>query len=169
MRWLKTFAHRTESVVTQVSRVSNVIGIIGVGILMLLITADVLGRFLLNSPIKGAVDVNEYVMIIAVFCSVAYCAVVKGHVKVDMLVSRFPERGQAIIDSFTGIVSLVLLSLIVWSASAKLVHSWTRDEVSLTLAIPAWPFRAVFLIGIIMLCLVILTQFVHQVARVVKK
>ena len=122
MRLLKTFAHGMESIITHVSRASNVIGIISVGILMLLITSDVLGRFLFNHPITGTIDISQYVMILAVYCAVAYCAMEEGHVSVNLIVSRFPQRIQAIIDSVTILISLPALSLIVW-ASAHMISN----------------------------------------------
>ena len=169
MRWLKTFAHRTESLVTRVSRVSNIIGVIAIAVLMLLVTSDVLGRFLFNRPILGAAEMSLYLMVIAVYCAVAYCALMKGHVAVDLLVSRLPRRGQAITDSVTGLGSLAFFSLIVWASVKALAFSFSRHEVSWLLDIPTWPFRAVLVIGVVMLCLVLLIDFVHLVTRVVKK
>ena len=169
MNWLKTLVYRTESAVTQVSRALNVIGIIGVATLMLLITSHVLGRYFFNRPITGTVDISQYVMIIAVFGSVAYCAVVRGHVSVDLLVSRFPHKAQAITDLITGLAGLALLSFMVWVSADKLMLSWARGEVSLTIGIPAWPFRTVLLIGIVMFALVLLIHIIRLVASLVKK
>jgi len=136
---------------------------------MLLVTSDVLGRFLFNRPVLGTAEISLNLMIIAVYCAVAYCALVKGHVGVDLLVSRLPRRGQAITDSVTVFGCLVLLSLIARASAETLVFSWTRREVSAMLDIPAWPFRAVLVIGVVMLCLVLLIDLVHLVTRVVKK
>jgi len=169
LRWLQASARHAESAVIQVSRVLNVIGVIAVGMLMLLITLHVLGRELFNAPITGITDICEFVMIIAVYCAVAYCAVVRGHISVDLIVSRFSERGQAITDTVTGFGSLAFFSLVAWSATSHVLVSHARGDSSLTWSIVTWPFRIVLLIGIVMLCLVLLVDFVHLVARLVKK
>lgn len=169
MRWLKTFAHHTESAIIQLSRVLNVIGVIAVVTLMLLITSEVLMRFLFNRPITGITDICEFTMVIAVYCAVAYCALVKGHVSVDLIVSKFSERGRAITDSITGFGSLAFFSLMAWRAMFHLLEARTRGDSSMTWSIETWPFRTVLFIGIVMLCLVLLVDFVHLVAKVVKK
>jgi len=169
LRLLKTLAHGMESIITHVSRASNVIGIISVGILTLLITSDVLGRFLFNHPITGTIEISQYVMILAVYCSVAYCAMEEGHVSVNLVVSRLPQRIQGIIDFVTILVSLPALSLIVWASAEKLAFSWIRDEASVSLGIPVWPFRGILIFGMVMLCLVLLVKLVHLVASGVKK
>lgn len=145
------------------------IGMTGVGMLMLLITSDVLGRFLFNSPVIGTADLSSYGMVIAVYCSVAYCALVKGHVSLDLIVAKFPQRGQAIIDSVTGFVSLAFFSLIIWRSVVSLMSSCERGEVSLTLQIPSWPFRIILVIGIVILCLVLLLDFFKLLVKAAKR
>jgi TRAP-type C4-dicarboxylate transport system permease small subunit len=169
LKGLTAIGHRIEVVVTQISRVLNVIGISSIGILMLMITADVIGRFLFDRPIMGTVDIAQYAMVVAVYCSVAYCAVVKGHVSVDLVVSRLPQRVQAAIDSVTHLFSLALFSLVAWGATRELVRSIGREEVSWTINIPTWPFRIVLITGVVMLYLVLLIDLFHMVAKVVKK
>lgn len=170
MRWLKTFAHGTESVVTRVSRALNIVAPICIGILMLLITADVVGRFFFKCPIPGTISISEYVFIGAVYFGVAYCAVVKSHVTVDVVASRLGERVRAIIDSVTGLFALAIFALLAWSSVAMVVYSQTTSEVSLDpLQIPVWPFRTIVVIGVVMLWMVLLTQLFHLVARGLKK
>lgn len=169
LRWLKTLAHRTESLVTRVSRVSNIIGVLAIAVLMLLVTSDVVGRFVFNQPVLGTAEMSMALMILAVYCAVAYCALVKGHVAVDLLFTRLPRRGQAITESVTVLGSLALFSLITWSSVNMLVFSFNRHEVTMMLDMPIWPFRAVLVIGAAMLCLVLLIDLVHQVTKAVKK
>ena len=50
------------------------------------------------------------------------------------------------------------------------LNSWSGGEVSLDkLRLPAWPFRAVLVIGVFMLCLVLLIEIVHLIAKAVRK
>jgi TRAP-type C4-dicarboxylate transport system permease small subunit len=158
-----------EKVVVRVSKGMNVIGICSLGILMLLITSDVIGRYFFNRPLSATVDVAQFSMIIAVYFSVAYCAVIKGHVSVDMLVSKLPERFQRVIDLFTGLASLFLFFFVGWGASQQLLRSISRDEVSWTVGIPVWPFRLALLAGVLMLFLVLLIEIFHTISKVLKK
>lgn len=163
------FFRNFEKGVVKVSKVMNVIGICSLGVLMLLITSDVIGRFFFNKPISGTVDIAQYSMIIAVYFSVAYCAVAKGHVSVDMLVSKLPGRLQDIIGVFTGLASMALFFFVGWGAVEQLMRSISRNETSWTVNIPTWPFRLALLAGILMLFLVLLIEIVHTLGRVLKK
>ena len=169
MRCSAGFFSCFEKVVVKVSKTMNVIGICSLGVLMLLITSDVIGRFFFNRPVSGTVDIAQYSMIIAVYFSVAYCAVVKGHVSVDMLVSRLPERLQNFIELFTGLASMLLFFFVGWGATQQLMRSFSRKEVSWTVDIPTWPFRVALLAGVLMLFLVLLIEIVHTVSKVLKK
>ena len=170
MRSLKAFAHGAENAITRTSRALNVVGIAAVGVLMLLITSDVLGRALFNSPIPGTTSISEYVLVIAVYCSVAYCAMSKSHVNIELFVMRFPEKVQAAIHSFTSILGLGVLSVLVWRAVLMVAYSWSRGENSGDqLDLPVWPFRIVVVIGITMFCLVLITEIAHLIGKAVKK
>jgi TRAP-type C4-dicarboxylate transport system permease small subunit len=150
--------------------VLNVIGIVASGFLMLVITADVVGRLLFSRPIPAIVSIAEYVLVIAVYCGVAYCGLVKGHVNIDLILPKLPERARVIINSVTSLASLAVLSVIVWRAALMVVDSRTSGEVSRdSLAMPVWPFRTVLVIGIAMFCLVLVIEIVHLVGKAVKK
>lgn len=169
MTRVEKWAKRAESAVIQISKILNIIGIIGVAALMLLITTDVLGRAFFGKPVTGAIDLSAYIMIVAVYCSVAYCAVKKGHVNIDLIASGYSPRVQIILDTITGFISLVVFSFMVWATTKQLLVSWTRGEKSYLLGTPAWPFRATLMIGIFMLCLVLLIDMIHLVVKVIRK
>ncbi len=64
------------------------------------------GRYLFSAPITGVFEVTEFSMACLVFCALAYTQTRKGHVAVDIFVSRFPRKGQRIIDIITHLLSL---------------------------------------------------------------
>ena len=61
--------------------------------LMLITTADVVGRGFFNKPIAGTFELSEYMLAVIILLGAAYTQQVKGHVAVDFLTSRF-SRGQ---------------------------------------------------------------------------
>ena len=169
-RKLVTLAQGVENAIIKMSKGLNIIGPIGVAALMLLVAADVIMRFFFNSPIPGTLHISEYVLVTAVYCGVAYCAVVKGHVKFDLLILKIPVKVRLIVDSITSLICLGVIFILVWSSVLTFKHSWTSGEVSLdNLQVPAWPFRGAVVIGVSMLCLVLFIEFAHIVIKVVKR
>ena len=62
--------------------------------LMLLTSADVIGRAALARPIPGIVELSSYMLDVFILLGLAYTQQVKGHVRVSMLTSRLPQRAQ---------------------------------------------------------------------------
>ncbi len=60
--------------------------------MMLLTTADVTGRFFLNSPILGAVELTQLMLAAVIFLSLPVVCWREEHVSVDLLDAIFPVR-----------------------------------------------------------------------------
>ena len=100
---------------------------ITLGLSMLLTTADVVWRYFLNHSIVAAHDVTELMMVVVVFLGLAYTASVKGHIRVDLLISKLSERAQAILDSITTIFSIVIFAVMAWrTRNARLAFDHPR-------------------------------------------
>ncbi len=115
--------------------------------MMLLTTCDVIGRYIFNAPILGTFELTEFMLACLVFFSLAYAQSQKGHIAVDIFVSRFPETIQAVIEIFNYLVTLFILTLITWMSIARGFELKTVNEVSGTLQIPVYPFVFVVALG----------------------
>lgn len=167
--WLSRAADSLNRVVRPLGGALHSVGI-GVLVVMMFLTAsDVTLRYVFNRPIAGAFDLTEYMMAIVVAFGLAYCAVKKGHVKVDLVVSRLPQRAQAIIDSITGFLSLGLFSLITWQCCLHIKVQFAEGVSSTVLHIPAFPFVAVVALGSALLTLVLLTDFLDFLSQAVRQ
>jgi TRAP-type C4-dicarboxylate transport system permease small subunit len=164
IRWLDHF----EKVMTLTSRILNNIGMAFLLLLMLLITTDVLLRTILNQPIRGANELAEFMMIIAVYLAVAYAQRMKAHVAIDLLYSRFPKRAKMIVDCFIYLLSLIICSLIAWQAFVNMKRLLGIHRVSDVLNLPVAPFQLVLAIGFIIFCLVLLFDFLDSLRKVIK-
>ena len=167
--WLGKFAHSAETAINSASRVLNNVGMGILGAMVLLTVTDVFLRYVLNRPIAGSVELTEYMMVALAFCVLAWCAVRKGHVKVDLVVARFPPRVQATFDSVTCFFCLVIFFLITWNGFLEARNTWLVYRVSDILRVPAYPFYLILAIGSTILCLVLLTNLVQFVAQAVKR
>lgn len=155
-----------------VSRVSGAVNSVGVGVLvvmMLLVTTDVVLRYFLNQPIKGTFELIEFMMVVVVVLGMAYTGVRKGHVAVEVVVSRFSPRVQALISSFNWLVSLGLFFLISWKGVEYAMTLWESGLTSSQLYVPVFPFVLVLAFGAGLLGLVFLVNFIESVSQVVRK
>ena len=68
----------------------------GMVALALLTLADVLGRYVLNVSVVGAVELTEMLMVGVIFSGIVLATVQREHVTVDLLPLRFGRRGRRI-------------------------------------------------------------------------
>ena len=158
-----------ERVVSRISRGANSAGAGVLVVMMLLITMDVLLRYFLNRPVKGSFELVEFMMAIVVCLGMAYTGVQKGHVAVEIVVSRFSPRVQALIDSFNYLVSTILFSLISWKSVVQAKVLGVSGLTSAILYVPVYPFVFVLAFGSGLLSLVFLVHFIDSVSRVMRK
>lgn len=166
---LNRVAYSADRVISKISRWLHSVGVSILAAMMLLTFADVALRYVFNRPISGSYELTEFMMAVLLTFGIAYCAVVKGHVTVDVVVSRFPQRVQAIIDSITCLLGLSLFSLITWQCAVLIKDRLELGLTSQVLYIPTFPFVGVVALGSAVFCLVLITHLLDYLSKAVKK
>jgi tripartite ATP-independent transporter DctM subunit len=136
-------------------------------LMMFITAADVFFRYVLNSSIAGAVELNEVMLILVVFFSVAQAAARKDHVRVELLVSRLPLRVQTVFNvvSDTGVFGLSFL--IAWQAALFALDKWQKGLTTAVLSIPIYPFIILFALSMILFCLIILLDLIKEIKMLI--
>lgn len=88
-------------------------GVLLVG-LMLMIVANVVGRWLFNVPVQGSVELTEVAMVGIVFMGLAYAQVNEDHIRVDLLYEQLGDRGRRVLGLFAALVSFVTVVVLTW-------------------------------------------------------
>ena len=150
-------------------RVVNGAGTVVLGLMVLLTVADVLLRLFLDRPIRGALEIVEFLMVMVVFFAMAYTGLLKGHIVIQVLPSRLPERIRAILDSIADLISISFCCLIIWQGIAQAQMTRLRNDISGVLSIPVSPFYYVLVLGVALMVLVFLANLLDSVGRWAKK
>jgi TRAP-type C4-dicarboxylate transport system permease small subunit len=152
--------------------ISRFVGWIAEGVLaamMLLTAADVLLRYCFRRPILGDYEVTEYMMAVLAPFAIVCCARLKRHVAVEVVVSHYSPRTQAIINSIHWLVTFGLFVIITWQAFSFASFSLSTHITSTVLRIPFFPFTATVGLGLAIFCLVLIVQLVDFVRQGLKK
>lgn len=147
-----------------VRSITNTLRVIAMGvlvILMLLGAVDVIGRYLLDKPIRGSYGISEIMLVAIVFFGWAYTLSVGGHVRLDVVVSRLRPRAQAISGFITSFIALVIFSLVTWQSALKAIATSKGYEVVDIINIPLYPFQFFVSVGAFALCLELIVQMLH--------
>jgi TRAP-type C4-dicarboxylate transport system permease small subunit len=135
-------------------------------VLMLLVTADVCGRYFFNKPIMGASELARFMMIIIVFPALAWTALAGKHIKVDILIERFPQRFRTILNSIMLLAGLVIYGIITWQSA---LYSMKVDNITSMLRLPQSIFYWIMTVGCTVFCLSIMALIIRNIAGAVKR
>ena len=128
--------------------------------MMLLTVCDVIGRYAFNSPITGAYEITEIMMVTAVFFLIPYTQEKKGHIAVDLVVILLPKKLRILIDIITHTLSLLLFILIAWMNVVRSIELMRRNEYTPILEIPVSPFVLVVAFGALLFCFEIVRDLI---------
>ena len=137
------------------------IGNIALAVMMLLTTADVIGRYFFNAPVLGAYEITEYLMLIMVFSFLALAQSSKVHISVDIVFNRLPARLRPVLERFNHLICLLMMILVSWMSIQRIWELRKTGEQSLLLKIPDYPFAIFLVIG----CLAFCIEFFKDVFR----
>jgi len=149
-------------------RIGN-LGMIVILAMVLLVMVDVILRRVFNSPLAFSKELIEIMLVVVVFCSLAYTTFQGRHVSVDVLVSRFPPKAQAIINPATDFLSAVMFALIGWRSIDQAMHIWNIGSETGILRIPYYPFLFVVAFGSISACIALLIGLIHLMIGAARK
>jgi TRAP-type C4-dicarboxylate transport system permease small subunit len=152
-------------VLTPVTKMLFYLGLIFLGGMMFLTAADVIGRYFLNSPVLGSFEITEYLMVIVMATSLAYCGIHKGHVVIELVSDRLSKRAQITLGCVTSFLSLVLFGIIAWQTFIYIGDMAASRVATTVLKISAWPFVIVLAVGFTVFFLVLLLHFLEYLSK----
>ncbi|MGD8562726.1 MAG: TRAP transporter small permease [Desulfarculaceae bacterium] len=129
--------------------------------MMLITVADVLARYVFNSPMIGVFELTGFLVLILIFSFIAYTQAEDAHVSVDFLLSRFPQKIRTTVELFNLTACLILMNLIAYMGLQKALDLKQAGETSLNLAIPYYPFVLFLVMG----CLVACVEYIRKIIR----
>jgi len=116
-------------------------------LLMLLTTADVIGRYFFNSPISGVFDLTHFAVSIMVYLGLAYCGFRGAHVVIELLYDKLPAGARRVLNRVINLVGCVLFGLIAWRTWVQSIDVRDMGEASQMMEIPLFPLYYVVAFG----------------------
>ncbi len=135
------------------------------GFSMVLITADVLGRYLFNAPIPGTLEVTEFLLCIIVFGGLTFLETRGEHVRILLIHSRLKAKPQFVLNVIGKALGLFLFSFMTWQTFGNTVHSYVTGEATWgQVSVPIWIGKAFITLGSLMLALHLLGSLILDAA-----
>lgn len=156
-------------VLERIEDVFVALGMVGLFVMMVLITANAVGRYQFGRPITGTTEVTElYFMPMIIFLIAASLQRREGNVKVDLLYRDFRESRQTIIDLVSRAITLLIFALIAYGAADQAWDAYLSGRrvlgpIQFPLSI-SWGIMA---FGLATFCVRLLIQIAGDVREVV--
>ncbi len=143
------------------------LGTVGILVVMLLVNADVAGRYFFNSPIPGVPELVALSIVAIVYLQLAHTLRLERFIRSDVLIlpliERRPRWGYAL-QALHHAIGACLCGLIVWFVAPSFVEAWQEGDyvgAAGVFTAPKWP---IYLIVTICSALTAL-QFARHVIR----
>jgi TRAP-type mannitol/chloroaromatic compound transport system permease small subunit len=129
-----------------------------------IVMIEVIARYVFNHPTIWAWDVNVQLQALMATLGGGYVLLNDDHVRVDIMVAKLSRRKRAILESFTGMLTIVALGILTWHLSSLAVTSVRYLEVDWTyFAPPVYPLRCLMAFGSLMLLLQAIAMFLQNI------
>jgi len=164
MSFLTKWADGIERVVRPISLVGVGISMVSLFIMVILLVANVIGRYAFLYPIPGMRELEEFLLVLVAFLGLAYTGLRKGHVRVDIIIGNLPTWIGHVVDTVTGLMSLTLWVLMAWKS-----FFWTMKIfgppalTSEILGIPKAIFAFIMIFGMVVFCFVLIAQIFRSI------
>lgn len=148
------------------SRIMSYMATIFLTIMMFVIVVDVICRYLFNSPLRGSIEIVEYLMIVVGSLGLASCTLQGKNISVSVLVDRMPSRIQRIFRITAYFLGLVIFFFLGWlttleSVDRMLIYRDTTD----VLDIPSYPFYFLLSFGFCCMFLAIFIRLIQYIKK----
>lgn len=107
--------------------------------MMTLTVVDVIGRYGFNSPLIGATELTELLLVSVVFIGLPAVTLDDGHVSVDLLVSRMPDWIHPWRLIGIGLLSVAVLAVVAWRLWIQGTQIASYGGVTNSLRLPVAP------------------------------
>ena len=128
--------------------------------LALVTVIAVIFRYAFNSPIFGADDFNQMLLMGTVACGIGYSGRKGGQVVVEILSVISGQKVMRWTDIFAKLLGVIMLSFLVWVLIESGINAAEYGETTRSLEITLQPFFWLLAVGIALYCIVLFVEMI---------
>jgi TRAP-type C4-dicarboxylate transport system permease small subunit len=107
--------------------------------IMLLTVVDVVGRYVLNSPVLGASELVEFMLAILVFGTLPLATMAREHIVIDLVDLALTRRAKQLQQLLIQLASAALLAFVGWRLWVRAAELAGHGDVTQSLQLPLAP------------------------------
>jgi tripartite ATP-independent transporter DctM subunit len=161
-------AAHLEDFVRPTSRVFNYIACAALCIMPIPVFVDVIIRLAFSRAVPGGIEIQEYLMLMAVFFGLAAAQFEGGHIQIDLVLGKVSEHTKSLLEASAYGLSVFILFFMSSQLVAQGLKRFHNNEISKALELPVWAFYFVAALGTLILALAVSVQLLRALQRSVE-
>ena len=125
--------------------------------------ADVLDRYLFGQSIRGADEVQIYIMVTMAFLGAAIVSWRNSHLRMDVLAQRLPQHLRSALRIAELVVLIVISGFVALQSAFYVAQMYALESTSTNAQIPMWIPHAAVAIGFTLIFLIALVRSLQRV------
>jgi TRAP-type C4-dicarboxylate transport system permease small subunit len=161
------FKHKIQNFWIHTLAIMNTLSAVLIFLMALLISWDVAGRFLLNSPVPGTTEMVKSALSAIVFLALAYTLHQDRHVRSTIFFKRFPRTVTHLVNILNNLIGAGIFAMM---CGTSWHPAWSglliREYEGVQLHVPVYPIRFILFLASGMVALefmIRLFQSIHLV------
>lgn len=142
-----------DRVVSKIEDLFTYVAATFIFILMFFLCGEVVGRYVFNAPIPGAIDWVEVWMATFAFLGAAYCQRLGGHVRMEMIISKLHGKTLWWIEFFAVSVAFVYVCIIVNHSFKHFLRAIEFGDSTIDIQLVTWPSKLIVPVALTLLAI----------------
>ncbi|MBE0557089.1 MAG: TRAP transporter small permease, partial [Proteobacteria bacterium] len=127
---------------TQIDVWMGYISALMVVVTMLLVSADVVGRYVFDKPLPGTFEFSEVLLALIIFLALPYVQYKKSNIAIEMISDHYPPKVREVFEICCMALGAVVFGFLAERGVEMTLSSWAIDEISEgTIPFPMTPFK----------------------------
>lgn len=136
-------------------------------LLCFLVVADVIGRVVFNSPVKGTPEIVSLSIVIICYLQAGFAIRSGGMLHVDTFVNKLPPGAQSWLAALGALIGMGFFAVLCYGSLDGAAHAWNSNEFEGegALRVPVWPARFVIILGTALAALSYLLMVLENIVQ----
>jgi TRAP-type mannitol/chloroaromatic compound transport system permease small subunit len=158
---VKKFVHAVDAINTVVGKFTMYLVFAMIGILLY----EPISRTIFDKPLIWSMEMSQFTMAAYWMLGGGYSMILKGHVRMDLLYSRWSEKKKATVDAITGLFLIFYVVFLLIGAYSSIEYAVMYAQRNRTAWAPYMaPIKIIMGIGVLLMLLQTIATFFKDLA-----
>ena len=148
----------------RILRISEYVGVVFIGSLVLLTGTDVVARYFFNHSIIGIIEVVELLLTSLIAFALPVVAARREHISIDTLFVKSSSATQRILVIIASCVGIIFFGILAWQGVVYTLRSIELREATDLLEAPVFPAKLLLALGCLLTFIALLGQLLRSIS-----